>query len=131
HAHDMHMGFFSFSKAVLHNILKLLSLAQLLQQFTLNTTAFLICIQLIRKAALLADRLGFLPQGLRTVFQPIGKVGPVFQHRAFQNLDVSGAFVKLHALLLGRYVLGVHEQPVIQALGGRALAFEIQSGPLL
>lgn len=39
HAHDMHMGFFSFSKAVLHNILKLLSLAQLLQQFTLNTTA--------------------------------------------------------------------------------------------
>ncbi|KFM02034.1 hypothetical protein AS27_14273, partial [Aptenodytes forsteri] len=115
--------FFSFSKAVLHNILKLLSLGGFFQ--------FLICIQLIRKAALLADRLRFLPQGLRTVFQPVGKVGPVFQHRAFQNLDVSGAFVKLHALLLGRYVLGVHEQPVIQALGGRALAFEIQSGPLL
>lgn len=41
HAHDMHMGFFfSFSKAVLHNIMKLLSLGQLLQlQFTLDTTA--------------------------------------------------------------------------------------------
>lgn len=38
HAHDMHMGFFSFSKAVLHNILKLLSPGQLLQQVTLNTT---------------------------------------------------------------------------------------------
>ncbi|KFV56249.1 hypothetical protein N328_12565, partial [Gavia stellata] len=107
--------FFSFSKAVLHNILKLLSLGQLLQQ----------------KAALLADRLGFLPQGLRTIFQPVGKVRPVFQCRAFQNLDVSGAFVKLHALLLGRYVLGVHQQPIIQALGGRALAFEIQRGPFL
>lgn len=39
----MHMTcicfFFSFSKAVLHNILKLLSLGQLLQQFTLNTAA--------------------------------------------------------------------------------------------
>ncbi|KFO90551.1 hypothetical protein N320_11284, partial [Buceros rhinoceros silvestris] len=110
--------FFSFSKAVLHNILKLLSLGGLFQ--------FLICIQLIGKAALLADRLGFLPQGLRTVFQPVGKMGPMFQHRAFQNLDVSGAFVKLHALLLGRYVLGIHQQPIIQALGGRALAFEIQ-----
>lgn len=32
-------GFFSFSKAVLHNIMKLLSLGQLLQQFTLDTTA--------------------------------------------------------------------------------------------
>lgn len=37
HARDMHMFFF-FSKAVLHNILKLLSLGQLLQQFILNTT---------------------------------------------------------------------------------------------
>lgn len=37
HARDMHMVFF-FSKAVLHNILKLLSLGQLLQQFILNTT---------------------------------------------------------------------------------------------
>ncbi|KFQ47649.1 hypothetical protein N333_12238, partial [Nestor notabilis] len=116
-------GFFSFSKAVLHNILKLLSLGGLLQ--------FLICIQLLRKAALLAHWLGFLPQGLRTIFQPIGKVGPVFQRRAFQNLDISGAFVKLHALLLGWYVLGVHQQPIIQALGGRALTFEIQRGPLL
>ncbi|KGL93760.1 hypothetical protein N301_08858, partial [Charadrius vociferus] len=115
--------FFSFSKAVLHNILKLLSLGGFLQ--------FLICIQLIRKAALLAGRLGFLPQGLRTVFHPVGKVGPVLQCGAFQNLDVSGAFVKLHALLLGRYILGVHQQPIIQALGGRALAFEIQRGPLL
>lgn len=40
HARDMHMVFFSFSKAVLHNIMKLLSLGQLLQlQFTLDTTA--------------------------------------------------------------------------------------------
>ncbi|KFO74630.1 hypothetical protein N303_04008, partial [Cuculus canorus] len=115
--------FFSFSKAVLHNILKLLSLGGLFQ--------FLICIQLIRKTALLADWLGFLPQSLRTIFQPAGKVGSVFQCRAFQNLDISGAFVKLHTLLLGRYVLGIHHQPIVQALGGRALAFEIQSGPLL
>ncbi|KFW81666.1 hypothetical protein N305_12217, partial [Manacus vitellinus] len=116
-------GFFlSFSKAVLHNIMKLLSL---------GLFQFLICIQLLGKAALLAHRFGFLPQGLRAVFQPVGKVGPVFQRRAFQNLDVSGAFVKFHALLLGRDVLGVHQQPVIQALRGRALAFEIQRGPLL
>ncbi|KFP16052.1 hypothetical protein Z169_11538, partial [Egretta garzetta] len=115
--------FFSFSKAVLHNILKLLSLGGLFQ--------FLICIQLIRKAALLAHRFGFLPQGLRAVFQPVGKVGPVFQRRAFQNLDVSGAFMKLHTLLLGRYVLSVDQQPIIQALGGRALTFEIHHRPLL
>ncbi|KFV06886.1 hypothetical protein N339_02114, partial [Pterocles gutturalis] len=115
--------FFSFSKAVLHNILKLLSLGGFFQ--------FLICIQLLGKAALLANGLGFLPQSLRTIFQPVGKVGPVFQSRAFQNLDVSSAFVKLHALLLGRYVLGVHQQPIIQALGGRTLAFEIQCRPLL
>lgn len=38
HARDMHMFVFFF-KAVLHNILKLLSLGQLLQQFTLNITA--------------------------------------------------------------------------------------------
>ncbi|KFP92445.1 hypothetical protein N311_01800, partial [Apaloderma vittatum] len=114
--------FFLFSKAVLHNILKLLSL---------GFFQFLICIQLLRKAALLANWLGFLPQGLRTVFQPIGEVGSVFQRRAFQNLDVAGAFVELHTLLLGRDVLGIHQQPIIQALGGRALTFEIQRGPLL
>ncbi|KAI1237500.1 hypothetical protein IHE44_0013577 [Lamprotornis superbus] len=38
---------------------------------------------------------------------------------------------RLHALLLGRDVLGVHQQPIVQALRGRALAFEIQRGPLL
>lgn len=38
HARDMHMVCFFFSKAVLHNILKLLSLGQLLQQFIPNTT---------------------------------------------------------------------------------------------
>ncbi|KFP80606.1 hypothetical protein N310_03742, partial [Acanthisitta chloris] len=113
---------FFFSKAVLHNIMKLLSL---------GLFQFLICIQFLGKATLLANGFGFLSQGLRTVFQPVGKVGPVFQCRAFQNLDVSGAFVKLHALLLGWYVLGVHQQPIIQALGGRALAFEIQGRPLL
>ncbi|KFO61895.1 hypothetical protein N302_06470, partial [Corvus brachyrhynchos] len=114
--------FFSFSKAVLHNIMKLLSL---------GLFQFLICIQFLRKAALLADWFGFLPQGLRAVFHPIGKVGPVFQGRALQNLDIPGAFVKLHALLLGWDVLGIHQQPIVQALRGRALAFEIQRRPLL
>ncbi|KGL84714.1 hypothetical protein N309_08932, partial [Tinamus guttatus] len=93
-------------KAVLHNILKLLSLGQLLQQ---GLFQFLICIQFLRKATFLADWLVFLPQGLRGIFQPVDEMGPVFQGGTFQNFDVFGAFVELNALLLGRYVLGVHK----------------------